>query len=93
MNDSYPEYFKILLSFKERKLGYPSKIPWEVVSPFEQRAKINHGGQGLLKLNSRGGLSPSELYCLLNDQDLKWISQSNIGIKDILIFLKNLGAD
>ena len=41
-------------------------ILWSLVAPHEARAYKNHY-QSLERLNARGGLSPRELYCVLND--------------------------
>jgi len=39
-----------------------SKIPWNIIAPHEAQALINHCGQDLQKLASRGGLGPCEAF-------------------------------
>ena len=41
-------------------------IPYEIVAPYDDNA-IKYHGQSLERLNQRGGLSPLELYCVIND--------------------------
>jgi len=42
-------------------------IPWDIVTPHEAQAKLNHS-QSLETLASRGGLSPEELLAVLEDR-------------------------
>lgn len=51
------------------KLGCPLTVPWGLLAPHERQAQENHG-QTLARLAERGGLSPSEMMCVL--QDRKW---------------------
>ena len=44
----------------------PDSVPWELVAPFEARARANHD-QTLERLAQRGGLSPAELLAVLCD--------------------------
>lgn len=44
-------------------------IPWGMVAHLEERAQKNHG-QTLERLAERSGLDPSEMYKLLNDENL-----------------------
>lgn len=46
----------------------PGSVPWSMVEAFEARAQRNHGGQTLERLAERGGLSPYELNCVLDDE-------------------------
>lgn len=46
--------------------GLDCSVPWSVVAPFEARAQRNHGGQTLERLADRGGLSPTELWCVVH---------------------------
>lgn len=47
----------------------PDFVPWDLVAPHEKQAKENHS-QTLERLNERGGLSPKELYAVVNDKSL-----------------------
>lgn len=60
--------FPILRSHlsREDRDRCPASVPWEFVSPYEERARLNHD-QSLVRLAERGGLSPGELWCLVND--------------------------
>lgn len=49
-------------------------IPWEMIAPHEAQARCNHG-QNLERLAARGGLSPLEAVCVLDDQPLRWPSR------------------
>lgn len=49
-------------------------IPWSVVEPFERQAQLNHGGQTLKRLAERGGLSPRELWHVVNARPWKFMS-------------------
>ena len=42
-------------------------LPWELLAPHNEQAKINHCGQDLEKLASRGGLSACEAVAILED--------------------------
>lgn len=44
-------------------------IPWSVVAPHEEWAQRNHS-QSLERLAERGGLTPHELVCLIEDKPL-----------------------
>ena len=46
----------------------PKSVPWSLVERHDDQARKNHGGQSLAELASRGGLSPAELYCVMNDK-------------------------
>ncbi|MCP4897025.1 MAG: hypothetical protein GY906_08625 [bacterium] len=68
--------FKIMKAHLDRderalaeEAGLPDTIPFSVVSPFERRAKKNHG-QTLKRLSERGGLDPYELVTLFEDRPL-----------------------
>jgi hypothetical protein len=45
-------------------------IPWELIQPHDSQAKENHGGQDLIRLCQRGGLSRCEAVAVLCDR--KW---------------------
>lgn len=45
-------------------------IPWELIRPHDSQAKENHGGQDLLRLAQRGGLSRCEAIAIILDK--KW---------------------
>lgn len=48
----------------------PRYIPWSFVAPYEAQALKNHS-QSLERLHERGGLSPEELYAVVNGVDLR----------------------
>lgn len=50
----------------KRTPGCPLSIPWELVAPFENQARINHA-QSLNRLAERGGLCPVELYYVMHE--------------------------
>jgi hypothetical protein len=45
-----------------------SSIPWRIIAPHEQQARINHRGQSLQRLFERGGLCHSEAIAVLEDR-------------------------
>jgi len=47
-----------------------ASVPWGLVAPFAERAARNHS-QSLDRLAERGGLGLQELWCVLNDKDLR----------------------
>jgi lambda repressor-like predicted transcriptional regulator len=53
-----------------RVSGLRESIPWDMISPHEKQAALNHGGQSLARLAERGGLSPCEAVAVLEDR--KW---------------------
>ena len=63
--------FKILgdrAAWKEwERVGLPRTAPWSLLAPHERQALRNHG-QTLERLNERGGLSPREMMCVLEDR-------------------------
>lgn len=50
-------------------VGSPGSIPWDLIEPFDARAKKNHD-QTLERLNERGGIDPVEAYLIMNDLPL-----------------------
>ena len=44
-----------------------TSMPWEVITPHEAQANINHG-QTLKRLAERGGLSPCEALAILENR-------------------------
>ena len=53
----------------EKRTEYPRTVPWELVRDHDKQAQSNHS-QTLERLAQRGGLSPLELWCVVND--MKW---------------------
>lgn len=51
----------------------PDSIPWRFIEPFKERAFKNHD-QSLEQLNQRGGLSPQELFFILQDKPFGKVS-------------------
>lgn len=60
----------------------PLEIPFELVKDHEKQAMINHCDQNLEKLASRGGLSPAELYCVINDLGFYKIPSDDVQITE-----------
>ena len=84
-----PNTFRILYSYREKKQdGWLTNIPWDFISSHEEQAQINHG-QSLKRLNERGGLGLSELYCVLTDTewDTSGLKISNQDWMDMIINL------
>ena len=50
-----------------REIGDLTSIPWAMIAPHDATAQLNHGGQDLAKLASRGGLCPLEAVAVLED--------------------------
>ena len=48
-----------------------TSVPWDFIAPHFRRAESNHA-QSLERLNQRGGLGLEEMWCVLNDKDLRW---------------------
>lgn len=51
-----------------RVLNTKETIPWNILIGHEDQALINHGNQGFVRLNQRGGLCWSELLAILEDR-------------------------
>ena len=64
--------FPILLSYRESREhpDCPKEVPWALVEPCRVRAQKNHS-QTLERLAERGGLSPAELRCALENKELR----------------------
>src|SRR5687767_7547140 len=60
--------FPVLLGFGKEARDYkgPRSVPWSLLLPYESRAIRNHD-QSLRRLAERGGLSPCEMVCILED--------------------------
>lgn len=67
--DKFMAPFKILYQGTKRQEAWPEYVEWGMIQPHESRAKRNHS-QSLKKLNSRGGLSPLEMYWVMRDLPL-----------------------
>ena len=50
--------------------GSPRSVPWSMLTPHEPQVLKNHCGQSLEVLARRGGLSPAEIYAVVNG--LSW---------------------
>jgi hypothetical protein len=66
--------FRVLRDYRlrQRYPDCPQFVNWDIVADHRRQAERNHG-QSLETLNSRGGLSPDELYAILNDRPYKAI--------------------
>jgi hypothetical protein len=68
----YPVLFGQTEEFYEArrtKTPYPCGVPYILVEGHDKQAQSNHF-QTLERLSQRGGLSPLELWCVVNDK--KW---------------------
>ena len=61
-----PRRFPVLNANSRNSKNYPRTVPWSMLAPHEPQALKNHCGQSLEKLASRGGLSPLEIYAVVN---------------------------
>lgn len=50
---------------KQFRIMGAGSVPWRLVAPYEDQAKENHS-QTLDELNKRGGLDPSEVWCIVH---------------------------
>ena len=62
-------------------------VPWHWIAPHEAQALRNHG-QSLEKLNSRGGLSPYELYAVIHDVHSREIR--HVTMDDAITWLESI---
>jgi hypothetical protein len=69
--------FPVLINGTDRREypAAPASIPWSMVAAGEARAVRNHG-QTLARLAERGGMSPFEILCVLDDRGL-WDREPN----------------
>lgn len=84
--------FPVMTPYRDRDKWSrcPRSVPWSVVEPFERRAIRNHD-QTLARLAERGGLSPYELWSLVNDQPLIFdVARSPISQPDIVEWVRSL---
>ena len=68
----YPVIFGQTAEFYEArrsKIPYPCGVPYSLVEAHDAQAQSNHS-QTLERLAQRGGLSPLEVWCIVNDK--KW---------------------
>lgn len=87
MLNKYTTTFPVLLAQYARQFpDCPTSVPWSLVDGHEMAALKNHG-QSLLQLARRGGLSPDELYYVVND--LEYPIGSSISIGDSVMWLKS----
>ena len=56
--------------------GISRAIPWSMISPHEVQCQKNHS-QSIQRLSERGGLSPSEVLAVLDDES--WFTESKWG--------------
>jgi hypothetical protein len=54
----------------DRGQEYPGSVAWSFVEPFAAQAESNHS-QSLTRLAERGGLSPTELWCIAHGMKLR----------------------
>lgn len=74
--------FKVLTN----KAGIKS-IPWDLISPYEKRALINHN-QTLEQLHNRGGLSSQEIFCIVNNLPFSFKTIGHLSENDADLWLK-----
>lgn len=75
----------------ERGHDYPISVSWSFVQPFSAQAESNHG-QTLRGLAGRGGLSPSELWCIAHGMGLREGCKACGGNRAAIEWLKNESA-
>ncbi len=68
----------------------PRFIPWSMIEPHRKQAEYNHCGQTLERLAERGGLSPMELWCALNDRKCAAIYTKEITAEKADAWLRTL---
>jgi len=63
--------FPVLNNYREKDdFRRPKDIPWRMIAPHENQAKLNHG-QSLEELAKRGGLCDWEILAVLEDRKYK----------------------
>jgi lambda repressor-like predicted transcriptional regulator len=74
--------FPILWHIRNRPAADgPLTVPWTLVEPHAEQARINHG-QTLDRIADRGGLSPSELAAVLGDRP--WTPMDTADALDVI---------
>jgi len=75
--------FPILIDYRHKgKWKHRTTVPWSFLSPYEEQARNNHGGQSLARLAERGGLGPSEMLAIVNG--VCWSETKNIRDEDAM---------
>ena len=88
-NHQMKRVFPVIKRVGER---LPSSIPWASLTPHEARIKKNHG-LPLESLAERGGLSPMEIYCAMNDLSLPFKGHEPCTRQEAEIFVCTMNFD
>src|SRR5216684_6385583 len=86
----YPVLFGQTSEFdaaRRNRTSYPRSMPWSLVSGHDRQAQSNHS-QTLERLAERGGLSPLELWCVVNDK--KWREKGTMTEAQAIEWLRSL---
>lgn len=82
--------FPVLMTWGERQKfpDCPRSVPWSALELHEEQAKRNHGDQDLETLARRGGLAPTELWCVVRDERYRY----GIKLEDAVEWLRGFVA-
>jgi hypothetical protein len=86
----YPILFGQTTEFHEarrNKTPYPSEFPWKLIEAHNAQAQSNHS-QTLERLAQRGGLSPLEIWCVVNDK--KWHNKGDMTEAKAIEWLRSI---
>jgi hypothetical protein len=72
---------------RQKRISYPRAVSWDLVKDHEKQAYANHY-QSLTRLAERGGLSPLELWCVVNDT--KWYDKGDMTETKAIAWLRDL---
>lgn|GEM_PF-6557230 len=72
---------------RRNRTPYPRSVSWELVKDHDEQAQSNHS-QTLTHLAERGGLSPLELWCVVNDK--KWHQKGDMTEAKAIDWLRGL---
>ena len=73
-----------------RRLSCPKTVPWSLLASNERRAQLNHG-QSLETLAERGGLSPAEIMCVIEDRKLFPVTETDAeAVPRLLVLLARI---
>jgi hypothetical protein len=99
LHKPHPKEFPIMagddLSLRVRRNENPvvvKSIPWEMIDadPCRNWAKANHGGQDLVELANRQGLSAGEAICIIACMPYQTIGKSEADAHRILYAMRTL---
>ena len=77
--------FPVLNNYREKDdFRRPKDIPWRMIAPHENQAKLNHG-QSLEELAKRGGLCDWEMLAVLENRKYKINEEAVIKLNKLII--------